>query len=111
MKVERLDSMLRGWFIGDFEPSVLRTGQFEVAVQRFRAGDHEQKHVHKVATEVTVIVSGQAKMNGRELDAGDIVVLAPGEPADFRAVTDVTTAVVKVPGAKNDKYLLEEPSC
>ena len=32
MKVTRLSDYTRGWIIGDFEPSVLRTKDFEVAV-------------------------------------------------------------------------------
>lgn len=35
MKFSRLDDMTRGWFIGDFAPSVNRTKQFETAVQHF----------------------------------------------------------------------------
>jgi len=108
MKFDRLDAMTRGWFVGDFEPSIYRTGEFEVAVQQFNAGDYEQKHIHKIATEITVIVSGQAEINGHNVSSGDIVTLQPGEAVDFRAVTDVTTTVVKVPGATNDKFIVEE---
>lgn len=108
MHIHRLDSMVRGWFVGDFEPSVYRAIGFEVAVQHFKAGDCEQKHIHKIATEITVIVVGQAEMNGHNLSAGDIVTLQPGMAANFRAITDVTTTVVKVPAAKNDKFLVGE---
>ena len=97
--------MTKGWFIGDFEPSLMKTKEFEVAVQHFEAGEYADWHVHKVATEYTVIVSGKAEMNGRLISEGDIIVLEPEEGSDFRALTDVTTAVVKTPCAKGDKYL------
>ena len=71
-------------------------------------GEKEAAHVHKVATELTMIVSGQVKMNGRVFAAGDIVVLKPGEATDFEALTDTTTTVVKLPSAKGDKYLVGE---
>lgn len=105
MKTAKLSTMVNGWFIGDFEPSLLRTKEFEVAVQHFDAGEYAEWHVHKVATEYTVIVSGRAKVNGHAVAEGDIVVLEPGEGTDFRAITDVTTAVVKTPCVKGDKYL------
>ena len=54
-----LDEMIGGWFVGDFEPSVIRTKDFEVAVKRYKAGDKEAKHMHKVATELTVIISAR----------------------------------------------------
>lgn len=97
--------MTNGWFIGDFEPSLFKTKDFEVAVQTFDAGEYADWHVHKIATEYTVIVSGRAEMNGQPLQEGDIVVLAPGEGADFRALTKVTTVVAKTPCVKGDKYL------
>ena len=105
MKITKLPAMTNGWFIGDFEPSLFKTKDFEVAVQRFEAGEYADWHVHKVATEYTVIVSGKAEMNGQSVAAGDIIVLEPGEGTDFRALTDVTTAVVKTPCVKGDKYL------
>jgi len=105
MKITKLSSMTNGWFIGDFEPSLFRTEDFEVAVQQFDAGEYVEWHVHKVATEYTVIVSGRAEVNGCAVSEGDIIVLAPGEGTDFRALTEVTTAVVKTPCVKGDKYL------
>ena len=54
-----LDAMIGGWFVGDFEPSVIRTKDFEVAVKKYKAGDKEARHIHKVATELTVIISGK----------------------------------------------------
>lgn len=99
--------MTNGWFIGDFEPSLLRTKNFEVAVQRFDEGEYAEWHVHKVATEFTVIISGKAEMNGRGVTEGDIIVLEPGDGSDFLALTEVTTAVVKIPCVKGDKHLKE----
>uniref|UniRef100_UPI001359AD96 cupin domain-containing protein n=1 Tax=Rhodovarius lipocyclicus TaxID=268410 RepID=UPI001359AD96 len=78
----------------------------EVAVRTYKAGESEALHMHKVATEVTMVLSGTVRMAGREWNAGDIIVLEPGEATDFEAVTDAVNVVVKVPGALNDKYLL-----
>ena len=104
MQIDRLDRMVKGWLIGDFEPAVIRTRDFEFGVKRYKAGASESWHYHKIATEVTVIVSGEAEMNGRSLNAGDIVVLHPGEGTDFSCLSDVVTAVIKTPGVPGDKY-------
>jgi hypothetical protein len=84
MKVHRLDDMTRGWFVGDFEPTLYRTDAVEVAVKHYQAGDAEERHVHRVATELTAVVSGSVRMDGRDVVAGDIVVLGSGDivPAD-----------------------------
>lgn len=105
MKVLRLDDMTRGWFVGNFEPSVLRTNDVEVAVKEYSEGDFEETHYHKIATEITLIISGRALMFEREFGDGDIVVVEPGDATSFRALTDVVTVVVKHPGANDDKYI------
>ena len=100
--------MIRGWFVGNFEPSCLKTLECEVAVKKYIKGDHEEWHFHKIATEITVILGGEAQVNGVVFSDGDIIRLEPGEGADFKAITDLTTVVVKIPGAPNDKYKLGE---
>jgi len=105
MRKARLEDMKGGWFVGAFSPTVLKTYFAEVAVKHYVAGQGEKRHYHKIATEVTVIVSGEVEMNGQRYGAGQIIVIEPGDVTDFHAVTNATTAVVKVPGALNDKYM------
>jgi hypothetical protein len=106
MKIEsfKLDDMIKGWFIGNFEPSLFKTNDVEVGVKRYKAGDTENNHFHKIATEFTVIVLGEVEMNGMIYKENDILKIAPNVAANFKAITDVITVVVKLPGANNDKY-------
>jgi len=104
MKLIKLNDMKGGWFIGDFIPSIICTKEAEVAIKRYASGDLEVMHYHKLATEITVIVSGKVKMNGVEYSCGDIVVIEPGEATDFEALEDTITTVVKVPSVNDDKF-------
>ena len=105
MKTEKLQNMKGGWFIGNFEPSLLKTDDCEVAVKTYKKGDYEEAHYHKVATEHTVIITGRVRMNGIEYCAGDIIVMEPNESTDFEALEDDTiNVVVKIPGVNDDKY-------
>jgi quercetin dioxygenase-like cupin family protein len=105
MQTFKLEQMIKGWVVGDFAPTCLKTDAVEFAVKHYQAGDSEAWHFHKIATEVTVVVSGEVEMNNVRYSAGDVIVMEPHDGTDFRALTAATTAVVKVPGAKNDKYL------
>lgn len=105
MKTGNLQDMVKGWFVGNFEPTILATDACEVAVKSYKAGDREDRHHHKVATEVTLILKGRVRMCGQEWGEGSIIVLEPGEATDFEALTDAVNVVVKTPGASNDKYL------
>lgn len=104
MRVEKLETMVKGWFVGNFAPTLHQTGDVEVAVKDYRAGDYEDWHFHKIAREITVIIAGEVEMNGARYGQGDMIVIEPGEGTDFRALTDTTNVVVKIPGASNDKY-------
>ena len=107
MKIDNLNKMIGGWFIGNFEPSLFKTNDCEVAVKRYNESDYEEAHSHKIATEYTVIIKGRVKMNGVEYGAGDIIVMEPHEVTDFECLEDETiNVVVKIPGANNDKYLV-----
>jgi len=107
MRTVKLAAMDRGWFVGAFDPAALFTEACEVALKSYKAGDSEARHFHKIATEVTLVVSGQVLMRGCEFGPGDIVVVDPGEAVDFVAITDAVNVVVKLPGALNDKYFSE----
>ena len=104
MRKARLGDMVKGWFVGDFSPVAYRTPAAEVAVKEYKSGDAEERHVHRIATEVTLVFKGVVQMNGVRYGEGEIVVLDPGEATDFRCLADAITVVVKVPGAKDDKY-------
>ena len=110
MKVEHLDSMVKGWFVGNFDPSLYKTNDCEVGIKRYKKGDHENKHYHKIATEFTVIVEGRVRMFQREFSEGDIIVVEPGEATSFEALEDSINVVVKLPGANNDKYEIGDES-
>lgn len=106
MKKYNYLDMIKGWYVGEFTPTALKTNACEVSTKFYKAGDYDSKHYHKIATELTHIVSGLVEMNGERYSTGDIIVIEPGETTDFRVIEDTITVVVKVPGTLNDKYLV-----
>ncbi|MEK9621810.1 MAG: hypothetical protein VXA66_01385 [Alphaproteobacteria bacterium] len=107
MKKAQLDDMFKGWFVGDFNPTAFSTDQCEVAVKTYKEGDSDAAHYHKLAHEITLVLNGTVSMLDQTWQSGDIVVIEPGEVSSFTALTDATLVVVKVPGAKDDKYLAD----
>jgi quercetin dioxygenase-like cupin family protein len=107
MKKHDLNNMIGGWFIGDFNPTLHKTKDFEVALKSYNKNDFEAEHFHKIATEYTVIIDGEVIMSGKHYKTGDIIIIKPNESTDFKALTDVKTLVVKVPSVKNDKFIIQ----
>lgn len=108
MNTAHLGDMVKGWFVGGFTPTAFSTEACEVGVKVYKAGDSEVAHYHKIATEITLVLSGSVSMRGHIWKEGDIIVLEPGDITAFEALTDAATVVVKVPGALDDKYAVGE---
>ncbi len=104
MKLYKVSDMKRGWFIGDFEPNVIRTKGFEVGYLHHRAGEKWPSHYHKIATEINLLISGSMTICGKLINAGEIFVIEPMEVADPIFHDDCYLMTVKVPSLPGDKY-------
>ena len=106
MEKFKLSQMTKGWFVGDFEPSILKTKNCEVGVKSYKKGTLESAHYHKKAQEITVIIQGIARINSTILKTGDIILIKENEIAEFEAIEDVVTVVYKSKSIPNDKYIV-----
>ena len=105
MKILNIAEMKLGWFIGNFEPSMLKTLEFEVAIKSFLAGESEPHHKQIIATEFTVVLSGEIEINEIKFYQNQIVRINPGESANFLALSDTTILCIKTPSIATDKVL------
>lgn len=107
MRKYNLKKFVRGWLIGDFSPAILKTKKFEIGIKRYKKGDKENKHYHRKADEITIVVSGKFRMNKKILKSDDIIHISPKVAVDFECLEPGETVVVKVPSAKNDKFICD----
>ena len=99
------DSGARGWFIGDFDSAVHRTKDFEVCYQD-NPRSKPASHVHYKLTEITLIISGRALVNGEIFNPGEIHVLYPGDISQIEYLEQTQVITIKTPSVPNDKHLL-----
>jgi quercetin dioxygenase-like cupin family protein len=104
MKKDNIDRFFRGWFIGDFTPSVLRTKDFEVGILKHKKGESWPAHYHKMATEYNVLLQGSMKIQNETLAVGDVFWFSPYEIADPEFLEDCVICVIKTPSVPGDKY-------
>ena len=104
MIVKRIEDFTRGWLMGDFEPSLVRTKDFEVGILTHKKDEIWPKHYHKLADEYNVLVKGKMSVNGIELNTGDVFVIEKGEVSEPKFLEDCTVLVIKVPSVIGDKY-------
>lgn len=105
MKLTKLSEFTNGWFLGNFTPSLFKSEDFEVCVKNFKKGDIEAAHFQKVATEVTVVLSGLVRMGNHILQVDDILTIYKDEVCDFEALSDCKVLGIKFPSLPDDKVL------
>jgi quercetin dioxygenase-like cupin family protein len=101
----RIEDFTKGWIIGNFSPVVVKSKEFEIGMKFFSAGDTEPSHFQVIATEITLIASGEITINGSNFSSGDIILIEPGEVAEFKSLTDSKLFCIKFPSIPNDKKL------
>jgi quercetin dioxygenase-like cupin family protein len=107
MKINRIEDMIGGWFVGNFEPTAYQTPNFEVGYKFHTKGEVWDNHYHKVATEINYLVRGEMIISGTHLKEGDIFTIYPEEVSIPEFLTDCEVIVVKTPSVKGDKYIIE----
>jgi len=93
-----------GWFIGNFEPSVLKTDQFEVCYKIHPAGEEWSKHHHKISDEINFLMKGKMTVNDVIIESNTVFVIEKNESVKPIFLEDCELIVVKVPSSLNDKY-------
>ena len=104
MKLYNLLNFTKGWFVGNFTPTIISSDEVEIAIKRYKANDHDNAHHHLIADEITVVVDGVVKMNNIIYNKDDVILIEKGDVTDFTALTNAITCVVKIPCIKGDKY-------
>jgi hypothetical protein len=105
MEKTKLENFTNGWLIGDFEPSIFKNPNFEVCVKNFNKGEVEASHFQRVATEITVVLSGVVRMGSINLVEDDVLIIYKDEVCDFEALTDCKVMGIKFPSLPGDKVL------
>lgn len=104
MIIDKISRFTRGWFIGDFEPSLLKTKEFEVALISHEKNEYIPKHYHAMAIEYNVLLSGKMIINDRTIEPGEIFAFEKNEPVDAKVLEPSKVLCIKVPSVIGDKH-------
>lgn len=106
MDIYKLSNYTRGWFIGDFDPSILKTKDFEVGVAHHKAGDLWPAHYHNIAEEINYLIRGKIKIKDTTVNAGEIFHIHRNEITACEFLEDCEILIIKIPSVKGDKYIV-----
>lgn len=106
MEVLNIKDMYRGWFIGDFKPSVYNTDQFEVGYLCHKKGEKAIVHFHEQVLEINLLIKGKIKFNDVIITPGEIFIFKPQEISDPEFLEDCEIICVKTPSLPKDKIIV-----
>ena len=101
---DTLDTMKRGWLVGHFTPSILRTDMFEVAYMRHKKGEYWPPHVHSEISEYNVLIRGKMKMNNDLISEGEIFNIPKNMLTKAVFLEDCEVLFIKTPSVPSDKH-------
>ena len=101
-----VDSFVRGWFIGDFEPSILRTKTWEMALLKHSKNEKWDFHYHAQADEVNVLLSGRMMLNGHEIRSRNMFTIPKKQIACPLFLEDCMILCIKTPSVIGDKICI-----
>ena len=106
MREYSVDQFKLGWFIGDFEPTVHKTKDFEVCYRIQKKGEFHQPHYHPIGTEINYLIKGTLKINDQTFVGPTIFIIDPMEHTYPCCETDCELIIIKTPSLPDDKVLL-----
>ena len=104
IKQNKLENMTRGWCIGDFSPSILKTELFEVGYLKHSKDEMWPAHLHKKADEYNILIKGKMTINNETIEKGDIFVVPKGMLTSAKFLEDCEILCIKVPSNTKDKF-------
>ena len=104
IKKNRLENMTRGWCIGDFEPSILKTDAFEVGYLKHPKDQVWPAHLHKEVDEYNILIKGRLTINNETIEQGEIFVVPKGMLTSAKFLENCEIVCIKVKSNTKDKY-------
>ena len=108
MKVDRIEKYHNGWFVGNFEPAIINSKDFEIGYKQHKKGEQYEKHYHKETIEVNLLVKGKMIIQNKKLRAGDIFIIYPYEISDPVFLEDCEVMIVRYPSVPKDKFIIKD---
>ena len=96
---------MRGWILGNFEPSLKKTS-FEVGFLHHQKDEKWQYHYHKRADEINILCKGKMIINDILFVQGDMFVFSKNTISCPIFLEDCDVICIKTISDKRDKYII-----
>jgi len=104
--VINIDHYIRGWLIGNFEPSIINTTEFEIGVLNHKKDEKWAFHYHEKTREINILLEGEMIINNIPLHKDTIFIFESNMISCPLFLTDCIVLCIKLPSLPNDKTII-----
>ena len=97
---------IRGWVIGNFNPSIKKIKEYEIALLLHKKGEIWDFHYHKEAIEINILLTGKMLLNNIEIVQNEIFIIQKNIIACPFFLEDCNILCIKIPSVPGDKIII-----
>lgn len=104
--IHNRNSFIRGWFIGNFKPSIDQNEDIEYGLLHHKQNEKWDFHYHSQAIETNYLIKGSMKVNDQIINEGSIFIFDKNQISCPEFITDCEIFCIKTPSITNDKFVI-----
>jgi dTDP-glucose pyrophosphorylase len=105
-KIWNIHDFTRGWFIGDFLPSIIKTKNYEIALLTHLKDEQWDYHYHEKSDEINFLINGKMRINDRIITERQVFYIPKKQIACPQFLENCKILCIKFPSVIGDKYCL-----
>lgn len=95
-----------GWIIGNFEPSIIKTKDFEVGILTHKKNEKWDYHYHAYFDEINILIEGNMLLNENKIYKNQLFNIQKKQIASPIFLEDCKVLCIKTPSVIGDKVYL-----
>jgi len=101
-----INDYIRGWIIGDFEPCIKRTNEYEIGILSHKKGEKWGFHYHAETKEINILIQGKMRINNVLVEENTIFIFERNMISCPLFLEDCVVICIKLPSLPNDKVII-----
>lgn len=100
------ENYTRGWLIGNFNPCIKKTKDFELGLLSHKKDEKWSYHYHKKSKEINILIDGKMLINNKIINKQEVFVFDKNIISCPIFIEDCKVLCIKIPSCPGDKYIL-----
>jgi len=96
----------RGWLIGNFEPSIIKTTEYELGILRHKKDEKWAFHYHVETKEINILLKGKMIINNVLINEKTVFIFEKNMISCPLFLEDCVVLCIKLPSLPGDKVII-----